>query len=149
MSRKAGAASAVELIRRGFAPRTSHEFGTFPHQLPFFRSNSHNLGRNDRRGSPKPRVDFSRVNDVDDAICLFREMLRMRPQPSIRVYTTLLSTIVKMQQYSVALSVFDEMRRKSAPVDEYTFNIANQLLLPSESGRLWAFYPGNYIQERL
>ncbi|KAL8485300.1 hypothetical protein ACS0TY_027563 [Phlomoides rotata] len=51
----------------------------------------------------------------DDAICLFREIVRMRPQHSISLYNKLLSTIVKMKHLSVALSVFDEMRRKSAP----------------------------------
>ncbi|KAL8482743.1 hypothetical protein ACS0TY_025694 [Phlomoides rotata] len=50
-------------------------------------------------------------------------MVGMRPQPSILVYNKQLSRIVKMKHHSVALSVFDEMRRKSAPVNEYTFNI--------------------------
>ncbi|KAL8482832.1 hypothetical protein ACS0TY_025753 [Phlomoides rotata] len=84
MSRKA-AASAIELIRTRIAAKPSHEFGTFTHPFSFFRSNLHNLGPQGRIGSPKPKIDFSNINDVDDAICLFREMRRMRPQPSVLV----------------------------------------------------------------
>ncbi|KAL8482831.1 hypothetical protein ACS0TY_025752 [Phlomoides rotata] len=36
----------------------------------------------------------------------------------------MLSVIVKMKHYSVALSVFDEMRQKGAPVNDFSLNIA-------------------------
>ncbi|KAL8482764.1 hypothetical protein ACS0TY_025708 [Phlomoides rotata] len=123
MIRKA-ASSAIQLTRTGIAAKSSHEFGKFTHPLSLFSSNLHNLGHKHRRGSPKPKIDFSTIKDVDDAIRLFRDMLRMRPLPSILVYTNLLSVIVKMKHHSVALYVFDEMRRIGAPVNEYTFNIA-------------------------
>ncbi|KAL8482796.1 hypothetical protein ACS0TY_025722 [Phlomoides rotata] len=119
MIRKA-ASSAIQLTPTGIAAKSSHEFGKFTHPLSLFSSNLHNLGHKHRRGSSKPKIDFSTIKDVDDAICLFRDMLRMRPLPSILVYTNLLSVIVKMKHYSVALYVFDEMRRIGAPVDEYT-----------------------------
>ncbi|KAL8479327.1 hypothetical protein ACS0TY_026263 [Phlomoides rotata] len=120
MSRKA-AASAIHLIRTGITAKSSHQFGNFTPPFPFFHSNLHNFGR---RCSPKPRIDLSSINDVDDAICLFREMVKMRPQPSVLVYTKLLSVIAKMNHHPVALSVFDKMRRMYVPIDQYTFNIA-------------------------
>ncbi|KAL8520231.1 hypothetical protein ACS0TY_010953 [Phlomoides rotata] len=75
-------------------------------------SNLHNLGAKGRIGSTKAKIDFSNINDVDDAICLFWEMRRMRPQPSVFVYNKMFSVIVKMKHYSVALSMFDEMPKR-------------------------------------
>ncbi|KAL0456706.1 UNVERIFIED_CONTAM: putative pentatricopeptide repeat-containing protein, mitochondrial [Sesamum latifolium] len=60
----------------------------------------------------------------DDAVSLFRDMVRMRPQPSVVQFTKLLNVVVKMKHYSVALVLFDKMRQLGAPVNEITMNIA-------------------------
>ncbi|KAL7106357.1 hypothetical protein ACP275_07G108100 [Erythranthe tilingii] len=50
-------------------------------------------------------------------------MMRMRPHPSVFEFNKLLQVIAKMKQYPVALKLFDEMRQRAAPVDQYTMNI--------------------------
>ncbi|KAL0456607.1 UNVERIFIED_CONTAM: putative pentatricopeptide repeat-containing protein, mitochondrial [Sesamum latifolium] len=114
------AASAIHLIRRGI---TANRLGTSSLPFSFLSSDFHSLSRVDGPFSPKLRIDFSCIHEVDDAVFLFREMVRMRPQPSVVQFTKLLNVIVKMKQYRVALNVFDEMRQSGAPVDEYTLTI--------------------------
>lgn len=71
ISRKA-AASAVELIRRETAAKSSGEFGNLLiHSLFFFPLNLHNLGHRDKRDSAESAIDSIIINDVDYAICLF------------------------------------------------------------------------------
>ncbi|KAL0413942.1 UNVERIFIED_CONTAM: putative pentatricopeptide repeat-containing protein, mitochondrial [Sesamum radiatum] len=111
------AASAIHLIRRGIS---ANRLGTSSLPISFLSSDFHSLSRVDGPFSPKPRIDFSCIHEVDDAVFLFREMLRMRPQPSVVQFTKLLNVIVKMK---LALNVFDEMRQSGAPVDEYTLTI--------------------------
>ncbi|KAL0413925.1 UNVERIFIED_CONTAM: putative pentatricopeptide repeat-containing protein, mitochondrial [Sesamum radiatum] len=111
----------MALLRRAFAAKTR---GTFPNPLYFTCSCLHNLTHKERSFSPKPRIDFSCIHEVDDAVFLFRQMLRMRPQPSVVNFTKLLSIVVKMKQYSIALNVFDEMRQLGIPVNQWTMNIA-------------------------
>lgn len=48
----------------------------------------------------------------------------MQSHPSVIDFTKLLNVIVKMKQYSVALHLFDEMRHRNAPINEYTLTIA-------------------------
>ncbi|XP_047978563.1 pentatricopeptide repeat-containing protein At1g62910-like isoform X2 [Salvia hispanica] len=74
--------------------------------------------------SAYPRFDFSRIVEPDDAIDEFRNMLRMHPPPSVIDFTKLLSVVVKMQKYSLALHMFDKMLQRNALVNDYTFNIA-------------------------
>ncbi|KAL0456565.1 UNVERIFIED_CONTAM: putative pentatricopeptide repeat-containing protein, mitochondrial [Sesamum latifolium] len=112
---------STALLRRGFA---AEKRGTVTSPLSFLSSPFHNLTHKNRHFSPKPRIDFSCIHEVDDAVFLFREMVRMRPQPSVVQFTKLLSIIVKMKQYRVALNVFDEMRQSGIPVNEYTMTIA-------------------------
>ncbi|KAH6758015.1 hypothetical protein C2S52_023096 [Perilla frutescens var. hirtella] len=51
-------------------------------------------------------------------------MVRTRdPIPSVVDFTKLLSSVVKMKQCSVALSLFDEMLQRNAPVNHYTLAI--------------------------
>ncbi|KAL0377025.1 UNVERIFIED_CONTAM: putative pentatricopeptide repeat-containing protein, mitochondrial [Sesamum calycinum] len=113
--------STMALIRRGFAAKKR---GTSSNPLYFVCSSLHNLSQQKRPFSPKPRIDFSCIHEVDDAVFLFRQMLRMRPQPSVVQFTKLLSIIVKMKQYPVALNVFDEMRQSGIPVNEHTMTVA-------------------------
>ncbi|KAL8508415.1 hypothetical protein ACS0TY_018869 [Phlomoides rotata] len=96
--------AAIHLFRRGFANKP------------------HNFARGKRRTSC-PTFDFSSIRQGNDVIRLFREMVATSPQPSVRVYNNLLSVVVKMEEYAVALSLFDKMRHSSLPVDEFTMNI--------------------------
>ncbi|KAL0367469.1 UNVERIFIED_CONTAM: Pentatricopeptide repeat-containing protein, mitochondrial [Sesamum radiatum] len=121
MSQKA-TARAIALFRRGTAPKFSGNRYAFV--LPLFSSGFHGASHKDSPLSSKPRIDFSSINDVDDAVCLFRDMVRMRLQPSVFQFNKLLTVVVKMKQYSVALSLFDKMRQLGAPVDEITMSIA-------------------------
>ncbi|KAL7106162.1 hypothetical protein ACP275_07G094000 [Erythranthe tilingii] len=54
---------------------------------------------------------------------LFRQMVRMQTQPSFVEFNKLLQVIFKMEQYSVALKLFDEMRQWAAPMNECTLII--------------------------
>ncbi|KAL2230321.1 UNVERIFIED_CONTAM: putative pentatricopeptide repeat-containing protein, mitochondrial [Sesamum indicum] len=112
--------STMAFLRRGFA---AEKRGTVTTSLSFLSSSFHNLSHKSRPFSPKPRIDFSCIHDVDDAVFLFRQMLRMRPQPCVVEFNKLLTSVVKMKKYSVTLNVFDEMRQSGAPVDEYTLTI--------------------------
>lgn len=69
-----------------------------------------------RHLSAYPRFDFGCIREPDDAIDLFREMVRTRPRPSVIDFTKLLPAVMKMHHYSVALNLFDEMLRSDAPV---------------------------------
>ncbi|KAL8474313.1 hypothetical protein ACS0TY_030954 [Phlomoides rotata] len=105
MMRKASRSAASLLICRGFATK------------------SHILAREKRRFPHVPTVDFSSIREANDVIRLFRETVAMCPQPSFLVYNKLLSLLAKMKKHTVALSMFDEMRQWSVPVNEYTMNI--------------------------
>ncbi|KAL0414038.1 UNVERIFIED_CONTAM: putative pentatricopeptide repeat-containing protein, mitochondrial [Sesamum radiatum] len=121
MSQKA-TACAIALFRRGIAPKFPGNLCAFV--LPLFSSGFHGASHKDSPFSSKPRIDFSSINDVDDAVSLFRDMVRMRPQPSVVQFTKLLTVVVKMKHYSVPLSLFDKMRQLGAPVDEFAMSIA-------------------------
>ncbi|KAL0400614.1 UNVERIFIED_CONTAM: Pentatricopeptide repeat-containing protein, mitochondrial [Sesamum latifolium] len=127
MSQKS-AACRIALFRRGIPPKFSGNLCAFPLPLsnndPLFSSAFHSSSHKDRPFSSKPRLNFSSINDVEDALCLFRDMVRIRPQPSVVQFNKLLTVVVKMKRYPVALSLFDKMRRLGAPVDVITMNIA-------------------------
>ncbi|KAL0304396.1 UNVERIFIED_CONTAM: putative pentatricopeptide repeat-containing protein, mitochondrial [Sesamum radiatum] len=112
----------------GIPPKFSGNLCAFPLPLsnndPLFSSAFHSSSHKDRPFSSKPRLNFSSINDVEDALCLFRDMVRIRPQPSVVHFNKLLTVVVKMKHYSVALSLFEKMRRLGAPVDVITMNIA-------------------------
>ncbi|KAL0430556.1 UNVERIFIED_CONTAM: putative pentatricopeptide repeat-containing protein, mitochondrial [Sesamum radiatum] len=112
--------SKMVLVRRGFA---AAKRGTFTHPLSFPSSSFHDLSHKNRPFSSKPRIDFSCIHQIDDAVFSFREMLRMRPQPRVVEFNKLLTSIVKMKKYSFALNVFDELRQSGARVDDYTLTI--------------------------
>lgn len=58
-------------------------------------------------------------------MCMFREMVRVRPKPSICAFSKLLSVVVKMKHHYAALQMLDEMRQLGGVlIDEYTMNIA-------------------------
>ncbi|KAL0413972.1 UNVERIFIED_CONTAM: Pentatricopeptide repeat-containing protein, mitochondrial [Sesamum radiatum] len=127
MSQKA-AACAIALCRRGIPPKYSGNLCAFGLPLsnndPLFSSAFHSSSHKDSPFSSKPRIDFSSINDVEDARCLFLDMVRMRTKPSVFQFTKLLTVVVKMKHYSVALSLFDKMCQLGAPVDAITMTIA-------------------------
>ncbi|KAL0388114.1 UNVERIFIED_CONTAM: putative pentatricopeptide repeat-containing protein, mitochondrial [Sesamum radiatum] len=112
--------STMALVRRAFAAKKR---GIFIHQLPSLYSSFHNLSQKKSPFSPKPRIDFNCIHEVDDAVFLFRQMLTMRPKPSVVQFTKLLNIVVKMKQYPVALYLFDEMCKWGIPIIEYTLTI--------------------------
>ncbi|KAL0413957.1 UNVERIFIED_CONTAM: putative pentatricopeptide repeat-containing protein, mitochondrial [Sesamum radiatum] len=112
--------STMALIHREFAAKKR---GIFTHPLSFLSSSFHDLSHENRPFSPRPRIDFSCIHEADDAVFLFRQMLKMRPKPSVVDFTKLLTVVVKMKQYSIALNLFDKMRQKGTPVNEYTLTI--------------------------
>ncbi|KAL0377006.1 UNVERIFIED_CONTAM: putative pentatricopeptide repeat-containing protein, mitochondrial [Sesamum calycinum] len=112
--------STMALIRRGFAVKNR---GTLTQPLSCLSSSFHDLSHKNRPFSPKPTIDLSCVHGVDDAVFLFRQMLIMRPQPSVVDFNKLLAAVVKMKQYSVALNLFDEMHQLGTPANEYTLTI--------------------------
>ncbi|KAK4383635.1 putative pentatricopeptide repeat-containing protein, mitochondrial [Sesamum angolense] len=73
--------------------------------------------------SSKPKVDFSSINDVDDAVCLFHDMVRMQPQPYVFQFNKLLTVVVKMKHFCCPLSV-RQNASIGAPVNEITMSIA-------------------------
>ncbi|KAL0456630.1 UNVERIFIED_CONTAM: putative pentatricopeptide repeat-containing protein, mitochondrial [Sesamum latifolium] len=112
--------STMDLVRGAFAAKKR---GIFTHPLSFLSSSFHDLSHKNRPFSPKPRIDFNCIHEADDAVFLFRQMVRMRPQPRVVDFNKLLIAVVKMKQYSVALNLFDKMRQLGTPVSEYTLNI--------------------------
>ncbi|XP_057774816.1 pentatricopeptide repeat-containing protein At1g12620-like [Salvia miltiorrhiza] len=115
MSRRA--ASAINLIHgRGFLNRWSHKSGIISPPFSLFSSKAFQRKRS--------RIDFSCVKELDDAIELFQKMKSMLLEPSVLVYNKLMSVSVKIEQYSFALYVLDEMLRVGVPVNVYTMSIA-------------------------
>ncbi|XP_057780947.1 putative pentatricopeptide repeat-containing protein At1g12700, mitochondrial [Salvia miltiorrhiza] len=110
---------------------SSSQFSTFaiasPHYQSFLVPSFHfdNASCQMRRHfSAYPRFDFGTIREPNDAVALFREMVRTQPLPYVSVFSKLLSTVVKMEQYSLALHLIDEMLQRDVPVDHYTLNIA-------------------------
>ncbi|KAL8116724.1 hypothetical protein AgCh_023032 [Apium graveolens] len=69
-------------------------------------------------------LNKSGYNNVDDALLLFRKMLKMRPLPCDFHFNQLLTALVKMKQCEVGFSIFRDMCTLEIPVDIITFNIA-------------------------
>ena len=69
----------------------------------------------------KSKVGF---NKLDDALLVFDQMLRLKSRLSVLDFNQLLTALVRMKEYSVAVSMFREMRLLSIPADIVTFNTA-------------------------
>nr|AYM00877.1 pentatricopeptide repeat protein [Salvia miltiorrhiza] len=110
---------------------SSSKFSTFaiasPHYqsflLPIFHFDNASCQMR-RLFSAYPRFDFESIREPNDAVALFRDMMRTQPRPYVTVFCKLLSTVVKMKQYSLALHLIDEMLQRDAPVNHYTLSIA-------------------------
>nr|AYM00974.1 pentatricopeptide repeat protein [Salvia miltiorrhiza] len=97
-----------------------------PHYQSFLVPSFHfdNASCQMRHFSAYPRFDFGSIREPDDAVALFREMMRTRPLPYVTVFNKLLSVVVKMQQNTLALRLFDEMLQRDVPINHYTLSIA-------------------------
>ncbi|KAI5659677.1 hypothetical protein M9H77_28470 [Catharanthus roseus] len=63
------------------------------------------------------------IKNVDEAVRLFREMVRMRPSPSVVEFNQLLSRLVKLKQYLVVISLYKDICNSIIPVDEANMNV--------------------------
>ncbi|XP_019260780.1 PREDICTED: putative pentatricopeptide repeat-containing protein At1g12700, mitochondrial [Nicotiana attenuata] len=67
---------------------------------------------------------FENVKCLDDAVSLFRRMVRAQPLPSVFSFSKLLKTMVNMKHYSAVLSLFQEMLKLRIPISDSILNIA-------------------------
>ncbi|XP_027174279.1 putative pentatricopeptide repeat-containing protein At1g12700, mitochondrial [Coffea eugenioides] len=75
-------------------------------------------------GSRGLRSDIDRISNLDEALGFYKQMVGMRPVPSVVHFTQLLGRIVKMKQYLVVLSLYRDMAELGCiPLNEYTLNI--------------------------
>ncbi|KAL1801870.1 hypothetical protein ACET3Z_030517 [Daucus carota] len=69
----------------------------------------------------KSKVGFDKL---EDALLVFDKMLLLKSGPLVLQFNQLLTALVRMKEYSVAVSMFRELRVLSIPVDIVTFNTA-------------------------
>ncbi|KAG8372106.1 hypothetical protein BUALT_Bualt12G0032000 [Buddleja alternifolia] len=67
--------------------------------------------------------DFDNVNGPDDALSIYKMMIKMKPLPSIRPFNSPLSRIVKLKDYSVSVYIFKDISNLGVPVNIYTLNM--------------------------
>ncbi|KAK6135969.1 hypothetical protein DH2020_030307 [Rehmannia glutinosa] len=72
----------------------------------------------------KIKLGLGNIRGLDDAICLYKNMARMRPLPCVKQFTQLLSRVVNLKEYSAAICLFKYMCNLGISVDEYTMSIA-------------------------
>ncbi|KAI5678574.1 hypothetical protein M9H77_09524 [Catharanthus roseus] len=63
------------------------------------------------------------INNIDDTLSLFREMVRRRPLPSAIQFNKLLGAFVKMKHYSTAICLVKKILTIPLPFDHCTLNI--------------------------
>ena len=71
-------------------------------------------------------LNYSRsgFRKVDDALVMFDEMLKLKPALPVINFNQLLSGLVKIKQYALAVSLFTDMCYLRVPVNLITFSIA-------------------------
>lgn len=69
----------------------------------------------------KSKTGFDKL---DDALVLFDKMLFIKPLLTVINFNQLLVALVKMQEHSVAVSLFRDMCLKTIPLDIFTFSTA-------------------------
>ncbi|KAK6135965.1 hypothetical protein DH2020_030303 [Rehmannia glutinosa] len=72
----------------------------------------------------KIKLGLGNIRGLDDAICLYETMARMRPLPCVEQFNQLLSRVVKLKEDSAAICLFKDICNLGISVDEYTMNIA-------------------------
>ncbi|XP_027174287.1 putative pentatricopeptide repeat-containing protein At1g12700, mitochondrial [Coffea eugenioides] len=76
-----------------------------------------------RSGSRRLRSDIDSTSNLDEALGFYKQMVRMKPLPSVVHFTLLLGRIVKMKQYLVVISLYRDMAELGCiPLDEYMLN---------------------------
>ncbi|XP_057780965.1 putative pentatricopeptide repeat-containing protein At1g12700, mitochondrial [Salvia miltiorrhiza] len=113
---------------RYFYAKPRFNLDNLSHQIRSFSSyprfNLDNLTHQIRYFSAYHRFDFESIREPNDAVALFRDLMRTEPLPSVKLFSKLLSAVVKMRQYSLALHLIDEMLQRDVPVDHYILSIA-------------------------
>ncbi|WZZ11195.1 hypothetical protein YC2023_097116 [Brassica napus] len=78
----------------------------------------------DRNLSYKERLTSGIAGiNKDDAVHLFKSMLRSRPLPTVTDFNKLFSTVAKTKQHSLVLSLSKQMEFNGVAFDLYTLNI--------------------------
>ncbi|KAL0357439.1 UNVERIFIED_CONTAM: hypothetical protein Scaly_1429600 [Sesamum calycinum] len=72
----------------------------------------------------KFQLEVGTINGLNDALSVYKTMVKMNPQPCVREFNKLLSHIVKLKECSTALFLFKDIRILGIPVSEYTMSIA-------------------------
>ncbi|KAG8382246.1 hypothetical protein BUALT_Bualt05G0056900 [Buddleja alternifolia] len=70
------------------------------------------------------RIEFGDINGVDDALSIYGLMIERKPLPNTRLFNNLLSRLVKLKQYTVAISLFRDISILGVSIDNYAMNIA-------------------------
>jgi pentatricopeptide repeat domain-containing protein 1 len=65
---------------------------------------------------------YSNNNDIDNAVSSFHSMLRMNPTPSIVQFGKILTSIVKMKHYPIAISLSHQLEFNGIMPNIVTFN---------------------------
>ncbi|KAK1349818.1 Pentatricopeptide repeat-containing protein [Heracleum sosnowskyi] len=86
---------------------------------PFIASSSRPHAQLQQLLYDKSKIGF---DNLDDALFVFHKMLNMKPLLSVMKFNQLLVALVRMQKYSVAVSMFRELRVLCIPVNIVTFN---------------------------
>ncbi|CAI9111877.1 OLC1v1012208C3 [Oldenlandia corymbosa var. corymbosa] len=67
--------------------------------------------------------DISKINNVDDALAFFNHMVRMRPLPDVIDFNQLVTLVMKMKSFSVAILMYKSMCAEGIPIDVYTMSM--------------------------
>ncbi|KAL3653963.1 hypothetical protein CASFOL_003644 [Castilleja foliolosa] len=71
------------------------------------------------------RAKIQNINMLDDALCVYDSMSRIRPLPSVTQFNRLLSQVVNLEEYSAAIHIFNDINCDlGVSVDDCTMNIA-------------------------
>ncbi|KAK6156246.1 hypothetical protein DH2020_010494 [Rehmannia glutinosa] len=69
------------------------------------------------------KVVLENIRDLDDALCLYENMVRMRPLPCVEQFNQLLSCVVNLKDYSTGIYLLKDVCNLGISVSEYTMNI--------------------------
>ncbi|WMV27586.1 hypothetical protein MTR67_020971 [Solanum verrucosum] len=96
-----------------------HSCASIPSKYPSFRKKP--------SISKKRKVvifrEFRDVNSLNDAVCVFHQLICKEPVPSVVEFAKLLRVMINMKEYSVVVSFFGEMRKLGIPFDDYILTI--------------------------
>ncbi|RID44462.1 hypothetical protein BRARA_I01252 [Brassica rapa] len=88
------------------------------------RSIRHALAKESSVGeSGGSRSGFHEIKGLDDAIDLFKDMVRSSPLPSAIDFNKLMGVVVRMERPDLVISLYQKMERKQIRRDIYSMNI--------------------------